>query len=44
MFIICKDIGDFPSVYDVAETGAAAGKTSKGDFVMKNDKDVVLHL
>jgi hypothetical protein len=31
-------------VYDVAETGAAAGKTSKGDFVMKNDKDVVLHL
>jgi hypothetical protein len=39
-----KDIGDFAGVYGVAEVGAAFAKVSKGDFVMKNRKGVVLHL
>jgi hypothetical protein len=39
-----KDIADFPGVYGVAEAGVTIAKASKGDFVMKNDKGVVLHL
>jgi hypothetical protein len=39
-----KDIADFPGVYGVAEVGATVAKAGKGDFVMKNDKGVVLHL
>jgi hypothetical protein len=39
-----NDIADFPGVYGVAEAGAAVAKAGKGDFVMKNDKGVVLHL
>lgn len=38
------DVGDFPGVYGVAEAGAVVAKAGKGDFVMKNDKGVVLHL
>ena len=39
-----KDVADFPGVYGVAEFGATVAKAGKGDFVMKNDKGVILHL
>jgi hypothetical protein len=39
-----NDIADFPGVYGVAEAGATVAKVGKGDFVMKNDKGVVMHL
>ena len=39
-----KDVADFPGVYGVAELGATVAKAGKGDFVMKNDKGVILHL
>lgn len=39
-----NDVADFPGLYGVAEAGAVAAKVGKGDFVMKNDKGVVLHL
>jgi len=39
-----KDVADFPGVYGVAEAGGTWAKLNKGDFVMKNDKGVVLHL
>lgn len=39
-----NDVADFPGVYAVAELGATVAKAGKGDFVMKNDKGVVLHL
>jgi hypothetical protein len=39
-----NDVEDFPGVYGVAEAGAVVADAGKGDFVMKNDKDVVLHL
>ncbi|MGD8842434.1 MAG: hypothetical protein PVJ83_03075 [Gammaproteobacteria bacterium] len=38
------DISDFPGIYGVAEAGGTWAKLNKGDFVMKNDKGVVLHL
>jgi hypothetical protein len=38
------DIADFPGLYGVAEVGATVAKAGKGDFVMKNDKGVVIHL
>ena len=37
-------VADFAGVYGVAEAGVTLGNASKGDFVMKNDKGVVLHL
>ena len=37
-------VADFPGLYGVAEAGAAVAKAGKGDFVMKNDKGVILHL
>jgi len=39
-----KDIADFAGVYGVAEAGVTLGNASKGDFVMKNDKGVIMHL
>ena len=39
-----KNVTDFAGVYGVAEAGATLGNASKGDFVMKNDKGVILHL
>ena len=39
-----KNIADFAGAYGVAEAGATLGNASKGDFVMKNDKGVILHL
>jgi len=39
-----NDVADFPGLYGVAEAGATMAKASKGDFVMKNDKGVVMHL
>ena len=39
-----KNIADFAGVYGVAEAGATLGNASKGDFVMKNDKGVTMHL
>jgi hypothetical protein len=39
-----KNIADFAGVYGVAEAGATLGNASKGDFVMRNDKGVILHL
>jgi hypothetical protein len=39
-----KNAADFAGVYGVAEAGVTLGNASKGDFVMKNDKGVVLHL
>lgn len=39
-----NDVADFPGVYGVAEVGAVVAKVGKGDFVMENDKGVVLHL
>ena len=39
-----SDIADFPGVYGVAEAGATVAKAGKGDFVMKNDKGVIMHL
>jgi hypothetical protein len=39
-----KTIADFAGVYGVAEAGVTLGNASKGDFVMKNDKGVILHL
>jgi hypothetical protein len=39
-----KTVADFAGVYGVAEAGATLGNASKGDFVMKNDKGVTLHL
>jgi len=39
-----KNVADFAGVYGVAEAGVTLGNTSKGDFVMKNDKGVILHL
>jgi hypothetical protein len=39
-----KNVADFAGVYGVAEAGVTLGNASKGDFVMKNDKGVVLHL
>lgn len=38
------NVADFAGVYGVAEAGAVVAKAGKGDFVMKNDKGVVLHL
>jgi hypothetical protein len=37
-------VADFAGLYGVAEAGAAVAKAGKGDFVMKNDKGVILHL
>jgi hypothetical protein len=39
-----KNAADFAGIYGVAEAGVTLGNSSKGDFVMKNDKGVVLHL
>ena len=39
-----KNVADFAGIYGVAEAGATLGNASKGDFVMKNDKGVTLHL
>jgi hypothetical protein len=39
-----KNAADFAGVYAVAEAGVTLGNASKGDFVMKNDKGVILHL
>lgn len=39
-----KTVADFAGVYGVAEAGATLGNSSKGDFVMRNDKGVILHL
>ena len=39
-----KNAADFAGVYGVAEAGVTLGNSSKGDFVMKNDKGVILHL
>ncbi len=39
-----ESVDDFAGVYGVAEAGATLGNASKGDYVMKNDKGVVLHL
>jgi hypothetical protein len=39
-----NDVADFAGVYGVAEVGVSVAKAGKGDFVMKNDKGVVLHL
>jgi len=39
-----KNVADFAGVYGVAEAGVTLGIASKGDFVMKNDKGVILHL
>ena len=39
-----KNVADFAGIYGVAEAGATLGNASKGDFVMKNDKGVILHL
>jgi hypothetical protein len=39
-----KTVADFAGLYGVAEAGATLGNASKGDFVMKNDKGVILHL
>jgi hypothetical protein len=39
-----KNVSDFAGVYGVAEAGVTLGNASKGDFVMKNDKGVTLHL
>ena len=39
-----ENVKDFAGVYGVAEAGATLGNASKGDYVMKNDKGVVLHL
>jgi hypothetical protein len=39
-----KNVADFGGIYGVAEAGATLGNASKGDFVMKNDKGVILHL
>ena len=39
-----KTIADFAGVYGVAEAGVTLGNASKGDFVMKNDKGVTMHL
>jgi len=39
-----KNVEDFPGIYGVAEAGATLGDVGKGDFVMKNDKGVILHL
>jgi len=39
-----RNAADFAGVYGVAEAGVTVGNASKGDFVMKNDKGVVLHL
>jgi hypothetical protein len=39
-----KNAADFAGVYGVAEAGVTLGNASKGDFVMKNDKGVILHL
>jgi len=35
---------DFGGVYGVAEAGVTLGNASKGDYVMRNDKGVILHL
>ena len=39
-----NDVADFAGVYGVAEVGVSVAKAGKGDFVMKNNKGVVLHL
>jgi hypothetical protein len=39
-----KNVADFAGIYGVAEAGVTLGNASKGDFVMKNDKGVILHL
>jgi len=39
-----ENAADFAGVYGVAEAGVTLGNSSKGDFVMKNDKGVILHL
>jgi hypothetical protein len=39
-----KNVADFAGVYGVAEAGVTLGNASKGDFVMRNDKGVILHL
>jgi hypothetical protein len=39
-----KKLEDFAGIYGVAEAGVTLGNASKGDFVMKNDKGVILHL
>jgi hypothetical protein len=39
-----KNVTDFAGVYGVAEAGVTLGNASKGDFVMRNDKGVILHL
>jgi hypothetical protein len=39
-----KNVADFAGVYGVAEAGVTLGNASKGDFAMRNDKGVILHL
>jgi hypothetical protein len=39
-----NDVADFAGVYGVAEVGVTFAKEGKGDFWLKNDKGVKLHL
>jgi len=39
-----NNVADFAGVYAEAEVGATLGDAGKGDFWMKNDKGVKLHL
>jgi hypothetical protein len=39
-----ENVEDFAGVYAVAEAGITLVQGSQGDFVMKNDKGVILHL
>lgn len=38
------DIADFPGDYASVEASATIGTMSKGDLVMKNQNDVIIHL
>lgn len=38
------DLADFPGDYSAIEASATLGKASKGDLIMKNKKEVILHL
>ena len=39
-----NNVDDFAGIYAVAEAGVTFGDASKGDFIMKNDKGVILHM
>jgi hypothetical protein len=39
-----NDVADFAGVYGAAEVGVTFAKAGKGDFWLKNDKGVKLHL